>query len=81
MTGLRFSLEDLLAVAIIILIAVVISYGIAFMFKVASVEAQCYQHGWADYKVAWNFNSYCLREENEYEIIRPLADILEEAVQ
>lgn len=44
----------------------------------ASLRAEklCLQHGWKDAKVTWDLTAYCVREENEYEIVKPLAVIM-----
>ena len=44
----------------------------------ASTDALCAQNGWRDSKVTWNFQRYCIREENEYEIIVPLYKIMDD---
>ena len=42
---------------------------------VAEVQRRCLVHGYPDSYVAWNFAAYCVREENEYEIVVPLGDL------
>lgn len=44
----------------------------------ARAEKLCLEHGWKDSKVTWGLTAYCIREENEYEIVKPLKVILAE---
>lgn len=81
MIRLNFSWEDFCAVVVALVILAIVVYAVAFTIDMAKTELACARHGWAGYKVTWNFESYCLREENEYEIVRPLIDILEEGIQ
>lgn len=41
-------------------------------------DAQCLEHGWKDARLDWRLRAYCIREENEYEIVRPLHEVLKE---
>jgi hypothetical protein len=39
------------------------------------VQQRCLRQGYADSKVTWTFEGYCIREENEYEIVVPLREL------
>lgn len=39
-------------------------------------EAKCLKNGWKDYRVSIGLQKYCVREENEYEITKPLSEVL-----
>lgn len=56
----------------IVLILLFIYIGTGFV-----AERQCLAHGWAGSKVTFALEQYCIREENEYEITKPLRDIVE----
>ena len=73
--------SDIGAALVALLALAIVVYALAFMVVAAKTEAVCAQHGWRDYTVTWNFTQYCVREENEYEIIKPLHEIVEEAIQ
>jgi len=64
--------ERVLAWLTAVLLAYLFIYGITFMI----IHQQCLSNGWANASVDYKLNGYCAREENEYEIIRPLEDIL-----
>ncbi len=40
------------------------------------VGSQCLEYGYANHSVTWNFKGYCIREENEYEIVKPLSELI-----
>jgi len=44
-----------------------------------STQATCLKYGWKDHAVTWNFERYCIREEDEFEITKPLSVIIEES--
>ena len=64
-----------LAAVVIVLFILLLA---AYMVVDVKVEADCLSHGWKDSKVDWKFEAYCIREENEYEIVKPLSEILEQ---
>lgn len=41
-----------------------------------SNEAICLEHGWASSKTTYTLKGYCIRKENEYEITKPLLEIV-----
>jgi len=40
------------------------------------VDAKCKELGWKNSSITWNLKAYCIREENEYEITKPLSELL-----
>jgi hypothetical protein len=52
----------------------ILTFG-AILFR---AEAECYRYGYVDAHVPFTLTAYCSREENEYEIIKPLSEIYEE---
>jgi hypothetical protein len=68
--------------------AVIIIVGLLAMFVIAMVvylpigletNRQCLKYGWKTGEVTWDLRRYCIREENEYEVVKPLPEIIEEA--
>ena len=53
-----------------------IVYGLTFVVQDARVHLQCLDYGYANHSVAWNLRAYCIREENEYEIVKPLSELI-----
>ncbi len=52
--------------------ALIMVWVAVYAIKIFDTEAKCAELGWANSKVTWNLQSYCIREENEYEITTPL---------
>jgi len=40
-----------------------------------NVQKTCLEAGWRDYEVTWDYSAFCVREENEYEIVIPLSQV------
>jgi len=78
--GFRYKekLMDILDKVMTIVLVILLCYGVVFLVDVASTEKNCLDAGWADHKVAYDLTSYCIREENEYEIVVPLKDLQNE---
>ena len=72
---IRINWEDVAATVVIALVLAIIIYAAVFTVCVAKTELACAQEGWRDYTVTWNLEQFCVREENEYEIIKPLGEI------
>lgn len=53
------------------LLAVLIYMTFAF-----ATNQKCLEAGWRSSEVTWNLQQYCSREENEYEITKPLKKVL-----
>ena len=51
----------------------------AFMMLSVTTEARCLEAGWAKASVTYNLRRFCIREENEYEITKPLWRVEREA--
>ena len=47
-----------------------VGLGMAF-----SLERKCLIAGYPNSHLTWNFQGFCSREENEYEIVVPLRDL------
>lgn len=69
--------ELFLKITLGILVVVTIVLAVYRLYGVI-VDQRCLAAGWKASKVTWNFEAYCVREENEYEITTPLSQILEE---
>jgi len=65
-----------LAAAIVITLVLLIAIGCAHLTTFLWAEKHCLMHGWKDAKVTWDLTAYCIREENEYEIVRPLSEVM-----
>lgn len=63
---------------VVFLIAALIAFTLTYLIQAARADQQCAELGWRDYKIIWNLKAFCIREENEYEIIRPLKELLNE---
>lgn len=59
----------------IIFIIFLITYMGTLLITSFKVEADCLKLGWRNSIVVWNFEQYCIREENEYEITKPLKEL------
>jgi hypothetical protein len=59
----------------------IIGFVIFFLFITiyiivsADTAQKCLLLGWKSSAVTWNFQRYCSREENEFEITKPLEEI------
>ena len=65
-------------IAIITVLFIICFFGYLFIFvlpKSVITEIQCLELGWKDSHTTWNLKQYCSREENEYEITKPLSEI------
>lgn len=49
--------------------------AVVFGLKTFITESTCLSYGWKDAKIDWRLKGYCIREENEYEIVKPLNEI------
>lgn len=73
--------ENVLYTLLAVLAVVVVVWFIAFLYKYAVTEIYCLRAGWADSAVTVTLEPYCIREENEYEITKPLWKVLQEETQ
>lgn len=62
-------------IGIVVIVAFFVWIG-AMLFANFYVQARCLDAGWASYNVSITLSGYCIREENEYEITRPLREVL-----
>jgi len=62
----------------VILVMLLLLYTLVHCIATINVDAECLRHGWKDSRVDWRFRSYCIREENEYEIVAPLSEVIGE---
>ena len=44
----------------------------------ADTSQKCRAAGWGEASITWNLEKYCHREENEFEITKPLNEVLQE---
>lgn len=58
-----------------VFVVTLLVYFTIFMAISAQTKRACLRAGWKDNEVTWNLERYCIREENEYEITKPLATI------
>ena len=66
----------IMAILIMVLLVVGLVYSLMLGIASAKLEKKCLLYGWKDYSVTWDFQKYCIREENEYEIVKPLEEII-----
>lgn len=64
---------ELLFAFILIIFAI---YMIIIGINEVITNQKCLELGWRDGEITWNFQAYCIREENEYEITKPLKELL-----
>lgn len=76
MFGMR---DDFFSTLIEFAVVIFIIWAVAAFVSIIIVESQCLAYGWADANITWYLKGYCIREENEYEITRPLSEILAES--
>lgn len=62
---------------ILILVTTLAITGIVLAVSLRA-DKLCLEQGWANSKVTWDLTTYCIREENEYEIVKPLEAILQD---
>lgn len=63
---------ELLFAFILIIFAI---YMIIIGITEVITNQKCLELGWRDGETTWNFQTYCSREENEYEITKPLKEL------
>lgn len=75
---MRLTLDtgDIIARLLIIALASMLVYSIFYIIIDARVLKACLLHGWRDSMITWDFQGFCAREENEYEIVKPLSEIV-----
>lgn len=66
---------EIFYVVCVIIVMLLLSYTLSHYVVTINVDAECLRHGWKDSRVDWRFRSYCIREENEYEITVPLREL------
>lgn len=61
---------------VLIIIAIFV-LGIGFSLQVISsyYNAECLQYGYPHVSTTYKLEAYCIREEDEYEIVIPLEDL------
>jgi len=65
-------------IAVLLTICFIVWIGLQVLLDF-STQATCLAYGWKDSRVTWNFKRYCVREEDEWEVVKPLSVILEES--
>ena len=61
----------------LLLFVVFLAWALASIPVMMGAESLCLEAGYPRATVTWNWKTYCVREENEYEIVKPLRDVLE----
>ena len=67
---------DYVAVVVGLVLVTLFVFVVGLGVRDAQVQRQCLLAGYANHSVTWNFEGFCIREENEYEITVPLQEIL-----
>ena len=65
-------------IASLVAIAFVVIVGIAAIAKVAKesrTSRACVEHGYPDYKVTWNWDSYCIKRVNQTDSVVALSKL------
>ena len=70
-----FIRESWYIVLIGVFLIVVLCGLLAMIPYLMYAEKECLSRGWKESSVTWDLTIYCIREENEYEIVRPLSEI------
>ena len=80
--GIRGIRIDMSLGEILGLLAVIAFFGYIIALAVVAfrTEVACLNHGYPTSHVGYNLQPFCTREENEYEITKPLSVIEQEAV-
>ena len=60
---------------LLVFLGILLIYVFIWAIISFNVDAQCLEYGWKDSSVTYNFHSYCIREENEYEITKSLEQV------
>lgn len=53
-------------------------FMVALTFVSVRDTAICLEHGWALTRTTWKLESFCIREENEYEIVKSVIEVVNE---
>lgn len=63
-----------------VLVAAFFLYLVLVCFPVLLwAEAKCLEHGWSETSITFGLQCYCTREEDAYDIVRPLSEIIAES--
>ena len=62
-------------------IVIFLIYCIILAIVALDTDAKCLALGWKEAHITWDFKRYCSREENEYEITKPLEEIEKELLR
>lgn len=55
----------------VLIVSVVVAYGVLMAYT----NSKCLEYSYKEARVSYDFSLYCIREENEYEIVKPLREI------
>ena len=74
--------EDKILVALMsivgTMIVILFIIAIVFMPLQMTAESKCKALGWKNSSVTWDLIQYCHRQENEYDITKPLSELTPE---
>ena len=68
--------ETIFFILMAIIIGFIVGVIIVWFILDLTTQSKCLELGWASSEITWNFQAYCIREENEYEITKPLKELL-----
>ncbi len=69
-------MEKLSDIFMFLIIVFLLGYGVLTAIYSLTTEQICLENGWKEGVITWNLQRYCSREENEYEITKPLKEII-----
>lgn len=75
---MKIDLEYMFGMLLMITFVLFFIYSLVFIVIYSTTEQLCLENGWKEGIITWNFQRYCGREENEYEIVKPLKEIIKE---
>lgn len=56
-------MEDSVGIFITILVALLLGWSFLHAFKSNDVQSKCLAKGYAEHKVDWKFNGYCVKRD------------------
>jgi hypothetical protein len=69
---------DVVMIVVILLFVAFVVVACIFTVHMVQTKKLCLENGWRNYSITWDLQKFCIREENEYEIVKPLSEILAE---
>lgn len=72
---MKDSWDIVYALAILIGITLLLIYGAAFSYQVATGEKACLVAGYRDASITWDLTVYCITRSEQTDIVKPLSEV------